>query len=77
MIVVNPTGMAGTVGGIVLAWFVKIDLQFIHNFDNQIDVLILDKIRKFDSMLSVVYACPYKMKKHVSCIYFNDLARTV
>lgn len=62
MIVVYPTGMVGTEGGMVLAWSSKISLQLLHSSDNQIDALITDKTRNFDWMLSAVYGLHIRLE---------------
>lgn len=53
-----------TVGGMVLVCSINVSMQLIHSSDSQIDVLISDRSRKFDWLLSAMYGCPYKVKKH-------------
>lgn len=77
MIVVEPTGVIGTAGGLVLAWSSKISMQLINSTENQIDVVVTDKSRNFGWLMSAVYGCPYKIKKHLSWTYFKNLAATV
>lgn len=77
MVIVNPTGVVGTAGGMVLAWSNKISVSVVHSSDSQIDVVVTDFSNKNTWMLSAIYGCPYRVKKHLSWDYFKNLSFSV